>query len=812
MKKAFVIIAMMVLGYCSADAGINIGGTIYSADTIMHRQVGPGIYNTIIRIPDYPLNVYLLETDLTNPYNRVETTIGYNTLGRTELLTNAYSRNRTETRRPIAACNANFWCVTGNGSPTMDFELGDPFGAVVRNDSVYLNTETNADAWNGGPSRTGACAITQDKTLYFGHFNCGGTLSSPKLDVPAPLNTVNRRNLPHTAVLWTPAFTRTREFETNWIGYNETGVADADNFYLVFNEGSRWLVNQDMSFTIAKIVRNADRQTLGEYDACITATGLMKDHLAPLAEGDVITINHGWTYNEENQVIPFIENMVEGNAPVMHNGELTGRNNDENYNSMIYSRTAYGCDATGKHLYMIVIDKSTSRYYGASAGCSTTVMCQILKDLYPDVTEIINMDAGGSAQMMVDGKIINTTTEGTPRAVACGWMLETEAPEDNEIASIQFYDFRADLPIYSSYTPRIVGFNQYGEVVDDNVTGFTLSCDETMGYTQGSTLFLSGNIGEGVLTANLSGMTATVPVRTLQAQPSIAMKPMIFVDSREFPIEVSATLYGKKYYYDGDKLTWQVDDPSIATITNGNLKGLKNGKTAFSCIIGNFVDNDSITVEISDQEYIEQSWDGWALKGAGAKNLVLDENGNLSFTYNSNRAPYIQLSKDITFYSLPDSISLTFTSTLPLQMVQIDVRNTVLNKLNYLEFGKNTGFEANKEYKLDFDLNAMGGLDNLLTYPLSLHVIKFTPEKSNYGEHVIQLKSLKAHYPITPAIPGDVNNDGNLTAADVTALYDFLLNNDATHLINGDQNGDNNITAADITAVYSILLGNPINK
>jgi hypothetical protein len=67
---------------------------------------------------------------------------------------------------------------------------------------------------------------------------------------------------------------------------------------------------------------------------------------------------------------------------------------------MIYSRTAYGCDATGKHLYMIVIDKSTSRYYGASSGCSTTVMCQILKDLYPDVTEIINMDAGGSAQMM----------------------------------------------------------------------------------------------------------------------------------------------------------------------------------------------------------------------------------------------------------------------------------------------------------------------------------------------------------------------------------------------------------------------------
>ena len=55
-------------------------------------------------------------------------------------------------------------------------------------------------------------------------------------------------------------------------------------------------------------------------------------------------------------------------------------------------------------------------------------------------------------------------------------------------------------------------------------------------------------------------------------------------------------------------------------------------------------------------------------------------------------------------------------------------------------------------------------------------------------------------------IPGDVDGNGIVTAADITALYDFLLNNDATNLVNGDQNGDGNITAADITAVYDIML------
>ena len=57
-------------------------------------------------------------------------------------------------------------------------------------------------------------------------------------------------------------------------------------------------------------------------------------------------------------------------------------------------------------------------------------------------------------------------------------------------------------------------------------------------------------------------------------------------------------------------------------------------------------------------------------------------------------------------------------------------------------------------------------------------------------------------------VPGDVNGDKVVTAADITALYDFMLNNDSSHIVNGEQSGDGIITAADVTAVYSALLGN----
>ena len=56
-------------------------------------------------------------------------------------------------------------------------------------------------------------------------------------------------------------------------------------------------------------------------------------------------------------------------------------------------------------------------------------------------------------------------------------------------------------------------------------------------------------------------------------------------------------------------------------------------------------------------------------------------------------------------------------------------------------------------------------------------------------------------------VPGDVNGDGEVTAADVTALYNWLLNNDDSALVNGDVNGDGDITAADITSVYNVMLG-----
>jgi len=60
------------------------------------------------------------------------------------------------------------------------------------------------------------------------------------------------------------------------------------------------------------------------------------------------------------------------------------------------------------------------------------------------------------------------------------------------------------------------------------------------------------------------------------------------------------------------------------------------------------------------------------------------------------------------------------------------------------------------------------------------------------------------------SLPGDVNNDGSVTIADVTALVNIILGKDTENVYNhdaADVNGDEGITIADVTALVNIILG-----
>ncbi len=76
------------------------------------------------------------------------------------------------------------------------------------------------------------------------------------------------------------------------------------------------------------------------------------------------------------------------------------------------------------------------------------------------------------------------------------------------------------------------------------------------------------------------------------------------------------------------------------------------------------------------------------------------------------------------------------------------------------------------------------------------------------GELVYKGRAYDKAQRLKNPVEGDVNDDGVVTSADITALYNYLLDSDYQYYETSDVDGDGSVTSADVTAVYNILLGN----
>ena len=759
MKKLLLSVVLTAVGLTSVSAEelqkITLNSKEYTLKELVVRQEGPGITYRRIRIPDYPLNVNMMEVDLTNPYNRIETMQASETLYKTETLANAYKRYNTDEKRVIGGANANFWCVSSQ-QPYSDLLIGATYNGNLRNGQIITETNAYSDQWDGGPARTGVIAIDTSKKLYVESMNYKGYVKNSKIGNPEIIQ-VNKIVRDEEIGLYnsfygsTKSFMPADQYKENDIKHFKVVSGVATEVYLTINDGQRWMAGQDMTCTVAEVKTDAGTGKLGSYDLCLVGRGSKKTLLAQLAVGDQVTINYGWT-TADGSSTPIIEQLVGGNAIVMKDGVLTGRNTDETYNSQVYSRTGYGSSADGKKLYIIVIDKSLDGVYGNSAGCGTSVMCEILK--YYGCDDVVTMDAGGSAQMMLHGKVINTTTESSPRSVANGWFVYSIAPQDNVIARLAFAEKNLIAPPYSSYSPKILGYNQYGDLIDDDVQGFTLSCDATIGTCDGMIFTAGGTATTGQLTATYNGISVTETMEIVGAEISIRIKPTILIDAnREYPMEVTATVGTNIYSYNPASIEWSVEDVTIASIdANGVLRGLSEGTTKITGRIGDFVDETNVTVEIADgPKMYPANYSNWTItNGSGVSNTTMSSDGVLSLTYKSARGGgSVTMNSDVVYYSLPDKLWLDFTGTVPLTKIIVGMRanGQALKEYTILpESG--SSFSAGESHKIELPISTVGEAADLSIYPISLNsILCYIPTgSSNSGNHTITINELSAEY------------------------------------------------------------------
>lgn len=135
-----------------------------------------------------------------------------------------------------------------------------------------------------------------------------------------------------------------------------------------------------------------------------------------------------------------------------------------------------------------------------------------------------------------------------------------------------------------------------------------------------------------------------------------------------------------------------------------------------------------------------------------------------------------------------ENVTLAAADTVGRNFTMTDETGEMIMRLNFNEV----------TIGADFDFSATYNVEGFLAY---YKKSDGTVEQLQFYPNLIQKVGG------TVVVPGDVDGDGAVTAGDVTALYNYILNNDSSSIVNGDQDGDGSITAGDVTFVYNILLG-----
>ncbi len=722
--KTFVPVMVLVMCFV-----IDASGNESQIDTLVHRQVAPGITYTKTYFPMYPLNVYMLTVDLNNEYNTVETFQAGNQAGKTEAMTDAFKRLTTASHTPIGSVNGNFWIVSGQGYPN-DL-LGVPHSGSIRNGEMV----TEPNDWNRGHGNIGFAALDKNKKLWIDDMNFDGKVIVEGQDSYS-ISQVNRVRGADELV-----------FFNNYVGKTRTDDSGTEVFIKPV-EGQIWGINEDVSCEVIRIIKGKGSNDILPGESVLSGSGIAQTFLDKLQVGQLLKVNMGVCTLVDN-FKPMVQQMVTGNALVMKNGELTDRNTNESYNSQLYPRTGIGMSEDGKKLFLIVIDKQSG-----SIGATTATMCEILKSV--GAYNVASMDGGGSAQMMLQGSIVNKPADGKERPVANGWMLFSTAPLDESISTIDFSDYTVVIPANASYKPDFLGYNKYGMLVTEHLEGVTLTCDSELGRIVDGNLFVASSVPQqGELIAHYNGKVLHKKVVIEKSDISFRLDSVILDNKMKYPIEIEAQSNKTIFPIEPSLLNWQVEDKNICKIENGVLEGLKNGVTWITGTYGDFIGRMKVIVEIPENttysfgNFAAPDWKITTnISNANQLMIGTEEDAKIEFTYQSARSPYILMAKDIRLYSLPKAIKFTIdphNTTIKSTILGLKVNGEL--KSRSIELG---GLEKNTDNEVVIPVSSLlDNVNDLAYYPLTFNSLKFMLEVKDMmanEKYTIELKEFQIQY------------------------------------------------------------------
>ena len=764
-----ILLSLLSLLCIASSYAISLNGIEYTIDTLAMFPAGPGSTYYELRLlradnGKSRLDAFLLAVDTRDPYVQVQQVLGKSKVTGCEVPSSMAKRSTTDNEIYFGGVNGDF------------FAYEAPVGTTIINNQYALTP-----AGSGGGRRHGG--IDADGRGVTAYTHTYSLKVEMPYDTTLTIHHVNDYRDENQLVLF-----------NHHLGTTTGSNAYGTEVKIQLLEGETWKTTGTMKAKVLAKEENVGSMPLAADYAVLSGHGSMQKELNKLNVGDEITLSFEMRLDDE---LVNVAQLIGGDhyeAMILDDGKVA----QSGFWNELHPRTGFGVSQTRDTVFMIVVDGR-----GASVGCTTKVMAEILK--HHGAWNAVNWDGGGSSCMYIRPfDQMNNGSDGKERAVTNAMFAVAHVPEvDNTVVSIAPYMPNYYLPRYGVAAPQFLGYNKYGVLVEPNVTGVQLSCDPEVGEVLEDGRFLASGEKGGKLVATWGDVTTELDVRIIASAPIEIRLDSVLCDSyHPYKVEVIGTVGNNTVEILSDALTWTSEDPTIAAINeNGEIVGLKNGRTIVTGRLGTFYDKIIVDVEVAEAN--QMVWDdfrnavSWEVTGSPTSfnpSLSVPQDASapvtLNFTYGSGRNKFLQLSKDSLLYSLPEKILVPITTNAVFEKVIVMIRANNSTTTEQITFLNTT---ANEENVLEIDVKDRFG-DDVAIYPLRFLSLKMIPTTGTpNGACYVTLPGI-----IEVFAEGTTDVDNITTSQSTTLKYIqngslFIQTSDKTYDVLGQQvTNDNN--------------------
>ncbi len=693
-------------------------------ETVACHSVGPGMKYAKIIYPQKPLILWWVEVDLTNEYSKIEQVQSRHAVPdplRWDVMTH-YRENSRPGHQVKVAWNHDFFS----------------YGESV---CIGLNISGGEVTW----TRTGRSllAITEDGKAEVFYPNMDTYVTTAD-GVQVGIDYYNAFNggLYGDCILYNRFNSKTLTEEGRYIGLQPL---------------DKWTVNGDpVRCKVTKVgseplATSADGQNYVLYlrNAKLNA---LDGHVAV---GDIVTVTQNFTQSPWGNAPRNILNAFHGypsivHDGVLHEGEYNNFENGREYEKS--SRVMAGISQDKTKLHIVTTEMS-----GNSLGVDCIELAAWLVE--KGAWDVVNFDSGGSAAIVIDEVMLNKPGRGTVRPVQDAALAVSLAPEDNTVDHLTFSVPNISPRIITRVPLRVMAFNRYDEVLEDDLSGCEFECvPSSLGYVDEDGIFhVSSVCGTGHIYARKDGKEAVLDVDTKNIESIAPKYTSLLIDN--FPhqiVGIQGVASGNTVDVDPGAFEWTSAPEGIVSVSeDGMITGLSNGKTRLHAAFNEISFDIDVTVEIADKTKTLESFgdlENMEMKTSSAvKNITFDHSdlpagwssgAVMNFDLNTGRGSYIRLTPEMQLYSLPDAISLHMCD-----------RDGILTQVAFAFVdaqGERIAFRADAvkgDYTYFVPFNTEDEKLPLFSYPLKLSTVTCYVVNKSIPDTQLAFGSIDAYYP-----------------------------------------------------------------